>query len=256
MYLKTRALVLRETMYQEQDKILTILTPEHGKMTVKARGVRRNGSSLKAACQLLAYGELVLFENRGSYSVNEAQALEIFPEVRGDIELLALGSYFAQAAELLAQEDSPSPELLSLTLNALYALGKLKKPRNLVKASFELRAACLAGYTPDLFGCQVCGKPNPDRFLVREGCLECAECRESDGLRYPLTQGMLDAMRYIEECPAGKLFSFSMDERNLKGLSSLTETFLSTQLEKSFSALAFYKSLFLQPEELLIGGNK
>lgn len=255
MYLKTPALVLREAAYQDQDKILTLLTPEHGKMTVKARGVRRNGSTLKAACQLLAYGEFVLFENRGSISINEAQATELFPEIRGDIELLALGSYFAQAAELLSQEDSPSPELLSLTLNALFALARLKKPRNLVKAAFELRAACIAGYAPDLSGCSVCGDPDPDRFSLLDGTLECTGCRSTDGIRLPVTPGMLDAMRYIADCPASKLFSFRLDEATLKSLSSLTESFLSTQLEKSFSALAFYKSLFLQPEELLQGGT-
>lgn len=256
MYLKTRALVLREAVYQEQDKILTLLTPEHGKMTVKARGVRRNGSPLKAACQLICYGEFVLFENRGNVSVNEAQTIELFPEIRGDIELLSLGSYFAQVAEVLSQEDSPSPELLSLTLNALYALSRLQRPRNLVKAAFELRSACLAGFTPDLSGCAICGEDQPDRFALLEGQLECTGCRSTDGIRLPVTPGMLDAMRYITECPSGKLFSFRLDEATLKSLSGLTESYLSTQLEKSFSALAFYKSLFLQPEDLMAGLHK
>ena len=163
MYLKTQGLVLREVAYKDTDKLLTVLTRDYGKMTLKARGVRRSGSPLKASCQLLACGEFTIFEYRGMSTINEAQTVELFPELRTDLELLSLGTYFAQVAEVLSQEDDPNPALLSLTLNALYALGKLRKPQGLVKAVFELRAACLAGYTPDLEGCRSCGNPEPDR---------------------------------------------------------------------------------------------
>ncbi len=157
MYLKTQGLVLREVAYKDTDKLLTVLTRDYGKMTLKARGVRRSGSPLKASCQLLACGEFTIFEYRGMSTINEAQTVELFPELRTDLELLSLGTYFAQVAEVLSQEDDPNPALLSLTLNALYALGKLRKPQGLVKAVFELRAACLAGYTPDLEGCRSAG---------------------------------------------------------------------------------------------------
>ena len=78
MHLKTPALVLRVTDYKEHDALLTVLTPNHGKMTVKARGLRRKNSPLVAPCQLLAYGEFVLFEYRGQYTVNEAFSIELF----------------------------------------------------------------------------------------------------------------------------------------------------------------------------------
>ena len=65
MYLKTQGLVLREVAYKDTDKLLTVLTRDYGKMTLKARGVRRSGSPLKASCQLLACGEFTIFEYRG-----------------------------------------------------------------------------------------------------------------------------------------------------------------------------------------------
>ncbi len=244
MYLKTKGLVLRETAYKEADKILTILTEDHGKMTVKARGVRRNGSSMKAVSQLLACGEFTIFEYRDMYTVQEAQSVELFTELRGELELLSLGTYFAQVAELLSQEDAPNPELLSLTLNALYALGKLKKPQLLVKSAFELRAACQAGFMPELRCCSLCGDPHPDRFSLTDGAAQCSQCHEGEGIRLPVTPGVLDAMRYIVSSPPGRLFSFQMNPESLEILSGITESYLSTQLEKSFSALDFYKSLF------------
>ena len=79
MYLKTQGLVLREVAYKDTDKLLTVLTRDYGKMTLKARGVRRSGSPLKASCQLLACGEFTIFEYRGMSTINEAQTVELFP---------------------------------------------------------------------------------------------------------------------------------------------------------------------------------
>ena len=247
MHLKIQALVLRVTDYNDRDALLTVLSRNHGKLTLKARGLRRKNSPLVAPCQLLAYGEFVLFEYRGQYTINEAASIELFQPLRRDLTKLALGTYFAQAAELISQEDLPNPELLSLLLNCLYGLSRLDLPENLVKAVFELRSACLAGYTPDLFGCHICGKQEPDRFDLSAGQLECHSCRHmgASGIRMPVTASVLEAMRYICYCDPKKLFSFQVGPETMEKLADLTEAYLTTQLERGFSTLDFYKSLLI-----------
>lgn len=246
MYLTTKALVLRVTDYNDKDCLLTVLTPEHGKLTIKARGLRRKNSPLIAPCQLLALGEFSLFEYRGQYTINEAQSVELFQGLRRDLGKLSLGTYFAQAAEVLSQEDTPNPELLSLVLNCLFALDKLGKPEMMVKSVFELRAASLAGYTPDLYGCHVCGNQEPAFFDISGGVLLCEKCKETaSGIRMPLTASVLEAMRYVISCSIKKLFSFDIGEESLVQLSGITEAYLTIQLERGFSALDFYKSLLI-----------
>ena len=247
MYLTIQGIVLRVTDYNDRDALLTVLSRNHGKLTVKARGLRRKNSPLVAPCQLLAYGEFTLFEYRGMYTINEAHSIELFTPLRRDLTRLSLGTYFAQAAEVISQEDLPNPELQSLLLNCLYGLSKLNLPEAFVKAVFELRSVCLAGYTPDLYGCHCCGSQTADRFDLAAGQLECKACRDSmsRGIRLPVTPGMLDAMRYICLCDPRKLFSFQIGEETLEGLSALTEAYLETQLERGFSALEFYKSLLI-----------
>ena len=247
MYLTIQGIVLRVTDYNDRDALLTLLTRRHGKLTVKARGLRRKNSPLIAPCQLLAYGEFTLFEYRGQYTINEAQSLELFLPLRRDLTKLSLGTYFAQVTEVLSQEDLPNPELLSLLLNCLYALSNTEIPEPQIKASFELRAACLSGYTPDLFGCHMCGSQTPERFDSSQGRLECIECRdpESSGIRMPVTPSTLEAMRYICLCDPKKLLAFRIGKESLQTLSALAEAYLTTQLERGFSTLDFYKSLLV-----------
>ncbi len=245
MYLTTKGLVLRVTNYSDSDALLTVLTHTNGKLTVKARGLRRKNSPLAAPCQLLTYAEFTLFEYRGRYTINEARPIELFGALRKDLEKLALGTYFAQVAEVICQEDVPNPELLSLVLNSLYALTKPDVSALQVKAAFELRSICLAGYLPDLSGCAICGNPQPGRLNISEGNLECEHCRDtsSGGIRMPLTAGALDAMRYICSCGPKRLLSFQISADSLDCLANAAESYLATQLERGFSTLDFYKSL-------------
>lgn len=257
MYLTIRALVLRVTAYNDTDSLLTVLTEDRGKLTLKVRNLRRKNSPLVAPCQLLAYSEFTLFEYRGMYTINEAHSVELFSHLRKDLQKLALGTYFAQASEVIAQEDFPNPELLSLVLNCLYILSKEDVPETKVKAVFELRAACIAGYAPDLSGCYRCGSQTPDRIDISEGHLECSGCRYPGvgGIRLPLLPGVLAAMQYICSCPPKRIFSFLAGAQTLESLSQVTESYFATQLEKGFSTLDFYKSLLNPMSIYHIGDN-
>lgn len=249
MHITTRGLVLREVKYKEADKILTILTPDGGKCTVKARGCCRKGSPLAASAQLLVYSDMTLFAYRDYFTLNEASSLQQFWGVKSDVEKLALGSYFAEVMEAVAEEGRGEEALLSLILNALYALDQLHKPLAQVKAAFELRLLCLMGYEPMLEGCGICGREEPEapRLSLRQGLLHCARCRGMEagwGVSMPLSPAALSAGRYLLACPPKKFLSFSLDEESLGLLGDTTEAFLMTQLERGFRTLDYYKQLF------------
>ena len=81
MYLTIQGLVLRVTPYNETDAMLTVLTRDQGKISLKARSLRRKNSPLIAPCQLLAYGEFTVFEYRGTFTINEAHSIELFQQL-------------------------------------------------------------------------------------------------------------------------------------------------------------------------------
>ena len=246
MYLNTKGLVLRETAYKETSKILTVLTPDEGRITVTAKGARRRGSKTAAATQLLAFSDMTLFRGNGGWTLTEARSIEMFEGLRSDLELLTLGSYFAQLLETVSESDFFNPEILSVGLNALYAAGEAGKRQEIVKSAFELRLMCLSGFEPAIDVCRICGRQDAvcPSFDVDGGMIRCRDCGPVPaGRELPLDAGALDAMRYICSCPAKKLFSFSLGEDSLKKLSRAAEEFVCAQLDRSFGALDFYKEL-------------
>ena len=244
----TRGLVLREVAYRESDKILTVLLEGQGKATVKAQGCRRKNSPLAAASQLLVYSDMTLYEYQDRLALKEGTTQNEFRGVREDITKLALGSYFAEVCEAVAEEGVETPGLMPLVLNSLYALDKLDKPEALVKAAFELKLCCLIGYEPLLDGCAICGAEEAvePQLNLSEGVLHCRACRRElaeDSISLPLDGPTLAALRYIVHCDPKRLFSFQIPPEALGALAGVTESFLLTQLERGFRTLDFYKGL-------------
>ena len=247
MFLTTRGLVLREVKYRDSDKLLTVLTEDEGKLTVKARGALRKGCRYAAATQALVLSEMTLFGSRGRWSLNEAETVEQFLPLRTDLELLALGTYFAEALEAVSDEDNQEREILQLGLNSLYALSHGLYSQEHIKSVFELRLMCLSGFEPDLYGCAVCGKEDPVDavFSLNGGILHCKKCmpNEALGIRLPISQATLCAMRYIALAEPKRIFSFSVGVTDERQLSGTCEAYMEAQLERGFRSLDYWKTL-------------
>lgn len=251
LYTVTRGIVLRETETKESDKILTLLTQDRGKIAVIARGARRKSCKFAACAQSLAYSEWTLYQKGDWYYANEGSTIELFDGLRNDLETMALGFYFAELTESVTTEGTPAEELLRHLLNGLYAVSALHKPPALVKAAFELKLLCLAGYEPLADGCAYCGCPEPEQPLldVVQGVLRCRTCGvKESALSMPLCHDSLAALRHIIYGDPKRLYAFRLGQDALGRLSGAAEAFAAAQLERGFRTLDFYKSL--QPVEM------
>ena len=242
----TPGLVLRETETKEADKILTVLTPELGRISVIAKGARSRRSKYTAACQLLAYDEMTLRRKGEWYYLAEAGTMELFDGVRQDIQRLALASYFAELTETVCQDALAAAEILPLLLNALFALGTLGKEPLVVKTAFVWRLLEMAGFAPLADGCAVCGREMPQAPMldVVQGVLRCGNCGgQENSLSMPLNPAALAALRHTLYGDPGRLYAFILDAPALAQLSGAAEALTATQLERGFRTLDFYKSL-------------
>lgn len=239
-------MVLRETKTKEADLILTVLTPDYGKIPVIAKGARRKSCRFTAACQTLVYSEMTLSHRGDWYYLNDGNTLELFSALRADFESLALGCYFAELTESVSSPEISAPELMSHLLNGLYALGNLKKPPRLVKAAFEWKLMCLAGYEPLADACAVCGAETPmDAQLdVVQGVLHCRRCSEKQyNLTFSLNQEAISALRHVIYGNPRRIYSFVLTGEGMQQLSDAAEAYVSAQLDRGFRTLDYYKSL-------------
>ena len=127
---------------------------------------------------MFCYSEFVLRKTTDIYYINDCSLVEGFFDLRATLEGSALASYIADVARDIATENTDESKLLRLVLNCLFAIAKGKKPLPLIKAVFELRAVCYAGFLPRLSGCDMCGcAPLPTYFFdIDGGVFFCEEC--------------------------------------------------------------------------------
>jgi DNA repair protein RecO (recombination protein O) len=244
MYINTTGLVLRVTDYKDSSRILTVLTSTEGKLTVSARGAMRRGSRLAAASSLFAYSNMTLYHSRDRWTLTEAQTAQLFSGLSREVERLALASYVAELLEAVSDEDNPNPDILSLGLNALYMLSETDRNPLLIKAAFELRLMCLAGFEPAVHACAVCDREDVVSPVLdlRGGTVRCKACRTAAAEESAaLCPGSLDALRFITGADAKKLFSFTLPDDALTRLSRAAESFVAAQLDRRFKTLDYFK---------------
>lgn len=240
-----RGLVIREQTVGESDRLITVLSDEFGLVKAFVRRAKSYKNQNMSATSLFVYGEFKLYKGKDAYVIDNAVPLEVFFELRQDIERLALAQYFAQLTYYLGAEEQPSHEMLRLILNALHLLCKGTKSTRLIKAAVELRMLCLGGYMPNILACYRCGTFESEMmyFDIEEGCIYCENCYRNNALPAPL--GVVSAIRFI--ClneDIAKIFSFKLSEENFAVLCDISEKYLLSRVDGRLTTLEFYKGLF------------
>lgn len=243
MRLNTDGLIIRETQTGEADRLVTVLTRDMGVIKAFVRGARSIKSRSLSATQLLSYSRFSVYMNREVYTIDEAEPIEVFYDVRRDVVRTALAMYFCELAGELAPRETDAQEVLSLTLNTLYKLSRNSLPTQQLKAIFELRLMSLSGYMPNLISCSVCGKYADEvmNFSYEQAQLYCRDCMPNIPT-ISLTIGVITAMRHICYSEPEKLFSFSLSPAGMKSLGEVTQTYLLSRTQHRFKSLDFYKS--------------
>jgi DNA repair protein RecO (recombination protein O) len=244
MRLNTDGLIIKESSVGEDDRLVTVLTRDRGVLRAFVRKARRVKNHNASSTSLLCYSHMTFFQNKDTYTLDEASPIEIFFPLRGDIERLSLAQYFCEVCGWVAVEENDYGALLSLVLNCLHMLSLQKRPNIMIKSIFELRTMTVSGFMPDLIACQVCGRFESDdmRFDKEQGCLCCAGCGGSP-YAVPVEKSVLAAMRHIVYSEPKRLFSFDLPDEGLRQLNAVTESYLLTHCYHKFTALEFYKSL-------------
>ena len=179
---RDQAVVLRTQKLGEADRIITLLTREHGRVKAVAKGVRRTKSRWGARLEPASHVDLQLYSGRTFETVTQAVSLENFGDTLSlDYRRWTVASAILEAAErFTAQEHEPSLQQYLLLVGALKALAHETYDASLILDAYLLRSLAVAGYAPSLTNCSVCDEPGPHRFfsLVGGGSV-CMTCKPS-----------------------------------------------------------------------------
>ena len=254
-------LVLSVKERGEHDKMLTLLSPERGKIYAILKGAHSMYRREAAATEPFTWSNMEFYEKGGVKWVRSANAIETFPGFRYDMVRLFLAAYFCEVAGELSDEHQSAGEILPLTLNALHMLNMGKGEPKLIKGAFEMRAACIGGFTPDLAYCRDCGCPaDRDGYLdVMNGAFVCRQCLTKRSALHPIPEidelgertvlcpispGAATALHYAATAPAKRVFSFRVtDERECAEFAKAAESYLLHHLERGFQSLENLKKL-------------
>ena len=239
--IKLNAIVIKAAKSGENDKMLTLLSQEEGKVTVLAKGLMSLKHKSKSACAPLCYSSFVLKKVKdGFYTLISAELTESFRTLSEDVVLLSYGAYFASLAEMCVQSGMSATEEVRLLLNTLYVLCKRPDEGALIKAVFEFKIMELCGIVPEFeYECP-CGDEGAF-FCISDGEIRCHAHKTPDCA--PMHKAQIQLAKYITESSLkDALFAVCNKEVSVS-LSSITEPFLQYHLGNLPNSLEYLHSI-------------
>ena len=189
---RDRAVVVRTHKLGEADRIVVLLTAEHGKVRAVAKGVRKTKSRFGGRLEPLTHVTLLLYQGRELDIVSQVETVDPTRLLMGDLDRLTQGLVLLEAVDRLTPDREPVPHLYRMLVGALRTLAA--QPSELVVPAFFWKVLDAEGVRPELERCVRCGAEEPlVAFDLDEGGVLCRSCRQG----VALSPGALALLRQI-----------------------------------------------------------
>jgi DNA repair protein RecO (recombination protein O) len=211
---QTQGIILKQTKLGEFDKIVTIYTPEHGKVKAVAKGACRPKSKLGGNVEPLTHSLMLLAKGRNLDIVTQSQTVNGFLALKSDLWRMACGLYLLELIDAFTVEGSETHTLFDLLLDVLNQLSQSDSNEAILRY-FELHLLHHLGYRPQLYRCAGCNsalKPVVNFFSLGKGGLLCPDCYSQENRSYeqiergssepshPISVAALKVLRLWQDC--------------------------------------------------------
>lgn len=190
--------MLRSYQLGEADRILSLLTEEHGLIRAVAKGVRRPTSRFGSRLQPLNQVNVMLYQGRNLATVSTVDSVQLFgSQLASDYVRWSAGHVLVEATErLVTEEHEPSRPHYRLLVHGLTALADGDRDPRLVIDAFLLRSLATGGWAPSFGDCAQCGAPGPHPWIhLASGGAVCEVCKPSGAVSIsPSTSALLGAL--------------------------------------------------------------
>ncbi|MCD8020352.1 MAG: DNA repair protein RecO [Clostridiales bacterium] len=240
---KVTGIVLSVYPIGENDRRLTILTKERGKIPVFSRGCRKPNHPLFGVSQPLIYAEFMITEGRSFNYLNSAEGKDYFPHLKKDLESIYYSTYFAEVAEYFTVEGLDERNILNLLFVTFTAMKKKQVPYPLIRRIYEFKMLQFYGIGLEAFQCLSCGRTDQlDILSFENGGMFCSECgKQVGGIHVEPT--VLYTLQYVTAVPLSRLYSFVLKEDVFREFSRIVRRFFRIHAEHTFHSAAMLDEL-------------
>lgn len=177
----------------------------------------------------------MLYKNGNSYSINSCETIEVFYNIRTDLDKLKYASHITKVINDVTTENQNTYKVLQLYLNSLYMISETDKNLSLINSIFTLRLLSIIGFRPMIDECKNCKtKDDLNYFSFKESGLKCKICGKQDKSAIEINVTTKDAINYIMLADAKKIFSFEIPKDSVKELEIISKIYLEEKLERTF----------------------
>jgi DNA repair protein RecO (recombination protein O) len=228
-----QGIVLRSYPFGEADRVVVLLSPNHGKIRTVAKGVRKTKSRFGGRLEPFTHVDLVLYEGRNLDTITQVAVLEPFPRLRADLDAVVAAGTMVEAVDAVAQEDEPAIRLFLLLQRGLKTLENGERSPDLI-TSYLLKLADVVGVAPSLLHCASCGRDDDlRRFSFGGGGSICDRCRVEGSVR--LRDGLTE---YLAALAGSELASLPPPDASLSGEAmGIARRFVEYHLDRKLTSL-------------------
>lgn len=242
---KTEGIVLKRTNLGEADCIITLFTPNIGKVRAVAKGVRKPRSKLGGHLDLLTESSLLLAHGQNLDIITQSQTIQSFLPLKRDLKSISCALYMAELVDQFTPEQAenyPLYRLLQANLLRLCEGGN----RDVLLRQFELQLFRHLGYQPELYHCLSCASPLAPRdnfFSPGSGGVLCPNCAAGEPDVRPISLDALKVMRFLLNSDIGAAGRLRMSRELASEVERLLRAYVRYLLEREVKSLRFLDQL-------------
>jgi len=192
------AIILKRWDYKEQDRMVRVLTRDHGKITCRAISARKTTSKLAGHLEPFIHTQAFFARSKTIDIIAGSNTVDSFSRLRQSIPHYAIAGYFAEIVDRAVQERDPDAAVFEATRSFLQWQNS-HEANTLVFVGAVLQLFTVFGYRMELYRCHNCQKPiqpTGTRFHFQLWNVECADCISQEETM-PLTAEVIKVLRFI-----------------------------------------------------------
>jgi DNA repair protein RecO (recombination protein O) len=240
------AIVLRRLDYGEADRIVTLLTREHGKLSAIAKGSRRSKARSAGGLDLFSRSTMMLAKGHNLDVVAQAQRRGDVRNISGDLQRTAYACLVAEVADKVLEERHPVDEVFELVVTSIERLNAPTRNPRAESAWFLMRILELLGYQPQLRDCAGCNQPLPEEaswFSPLLGGILCRPCAGHGQSGSAVSVNAVKILRVMAGGDAELYDRLRLTPELLREIEAALEAQLEYHLDRHLKSLEFLRSL-------------